>query len=179
MHIKVITSASATREHVQTFFCRDVNSKATAGVRETITKDGQAKQKRYLIKSMYALCTAFTAVNFAMVISVSSFTRLKPFWVKRPKIHERQTCLCKQHENIQYLHSKLKELVQVSSTTFEETVKTVSVVCDVKAKDCMYSECGQCRRRLFHTYLMTTINRWSGGGSKKQLWKRTRIKLCI
>ena len=95
---------------------------------------------------MSELCTAFTAENLAMMISVSSFIRLHETILGEEAQDTRQTCLYKQHEQIQYLHSKLKELVQVSSTTFEETVKTA--VCDVKAKDCVYRECGHCKKKV-------------------------------
>ena len=40
-HIKSITAA--TRQHVQSVFCTHGNSRATAGVRETVTKDGNSR----------------------------------------------------------------------------------------------------------------------------------------
>ena len=142
-HATIITAAS--RECVRSFFCRNDNSKATAGVRETVTRDEKTMQKRYLLKSVSELYKVFAAKNPAKIISASPFTRLKPFWVNRPKIHDRETCLCKQHENIQYKLSKLKDMQQVAGSTFEDTVQTV--VCDKNAKDCMYRECERCKKK--------------------------------
>ena len=43
---------------------------------ETVTKDGETMQKRYLLKSVVA------ADNSATTISASSLTRLKTFWAE-------------------------------------------------------------------------------------------------
>ena len=91
-------NTAATRECVSSFFCRDGNSRATAGGRETVTRDRKAKEKRYLLKTVPYLYKEFAVENPVAMISESSFTRQKPFWVKMPKIHERETCLCKRHE---------------------------------------------------------------------------------
>ena len=70
-HATIITTA--TRTCVVSFFCNDNNSRTTAGVRETVTKDGEMMQKRYLLKFVPDLYKDFAADNFATTISASSF----------------------------------------------------------------------------------------------------------
>ena len=77
------------------FFCNDNNSRTTAGVRETVTKDGEMMQKRYLLKFVPDLYKDFAADNFATTISASSFTRLKPFWVEAQNPREGDVSLQK------------------------------------------------------------------------------------
>ena len=59
-----------------------------------------------------------------------------------PKESDRETCLCKIHENCQFLLSKLKQLKIVESDNHDTVVQ--SVTCD-EYKTCMYGECDSCK----------------------------------
>lgn len=71
-------------------FCRDDVSRATAGKQETKTKHKNKKQKRYLIDSMLKLHMKYKQEGGKL--SYATFTRLKPFYVQRPNVNDRNTC---------------------------------------------------------------------------------------
>jgi len=52
----------------------------------------------------------FCGLHPDMKVSRSMFALLKPFWVLRPRMQDRDTCLCQHHENARLLHEKLKQL---------------------------------------------------------------------
>ena len=80
-------------------------------------------------------------------ISYSLFCRMRPFWVVQPSIADRETCLCKLHENLCFLVEKLHFLRVIGSTDLEEMAE--SICCDSKSKDCMYNACPNCKDREF------------------------------
>ena len=80
-------------------------------------------------------------------ISYSLFCRMRPFWVVQPSIADRETCLCKLHENLGFLVEKLHFLRVIGSTDLEEMAE--SICCDSKSKDCMYNACPNCKDREF------------------------------
>ena len=68
-----------------------------------------------------------------------------PFWVVAPKENDRETCLCKLHENIQLVTNKLKILSLVETNNVDNLLDTT--VCDRMNKACMYGECETCKDR--------------------------------
>jgi len=58
-------------------------------------------------------------------ISYTPFCKLKPFWVVSQKVHEKDTCLCKKHANIQLLMKglfKFKIVETANVTQFAQHV---------------------------------------------------------
>ena len=96
----------------------------------------------------------FIAEYSSSSISYTLFCRLKPFWVVAPKESDRQTCLCKIHENSQLSVSKLKSLGILHSENLDEVAQTMA--CDVNNKRCMYGECSSCKDSIFPRNQMDT-----------------------
>lgn len=104
---------------IRRFLEQDVNSTMTPGKKDTITRGGVKKQKRFLNNTLKNLYNKFLEENPNGFISYCSFCRYKPFWIVEKKISERNTCLCKVHENVKFMINKLHEL------------KTLDKVCDL------------------------------------------------
>jgi hypothetical protein len=85
---------------VEDFLCRDDNSRMSAGKKEARTYRGSRKQVRYLLSTMECLYHKFT-FEFGQLMSRSSFYKLRPFYVLKPKLNDRNQCLCIQCTNLQ------------------------------------------------------------------------------
>lgn len=90
-----------------TFLERDDNSRITAGKKETITKNKKRMQKRILVQSMRTLHQKFRMEHPEVPISYSEFCKKQPFWIVKPTIKDRDTCLCKIHANLQFMEDRL------------------------------------------------------------------------
>ena len=91
---------SNLRKAVVAFYTRDDVSRVVAGKRQTITRNKVKMQKRLLNDNMTVLHKKFleeASENYQ--ISYPAFCRLRPFWVREPTDKDKQTCLCKIHEN--------------------------------------------------------------------------------
>jgi hypothetical protein len=127
---------------VKEFYERDDNSRITTGKKQTITKNKEKKQKRLLLDTMVNLHEKFDAENIESNISYVTFTRLRPFWIRPPTAKDRDTCLCKKHENAQLMADKLYQLKVLKGKHCENLLQ--SVCCDVNEKTCMFRECSTC-----------------------------------
>ena len=78
-------------------------------------------------------------------ISYSLFCKLKSFLVLKQTEKDRQTCLCRIHENCQYKINRLYHEKTISSS--DKELLTKDITCNVKNKSCMYRECSQCKGR--------------------------------
>lgn len=132
---------------VLSFMTRDENSRLTAGKSQKITRGKIKMQKRFLNDTMKNLHRRFLLENPDCKISYSLFCRIRPFWVVQPSIADRESCLCKVHENLGFLVEKLHSLGFIGGTDLEEMAE--SVCCDSNSKDCMYNECPACKDKDF------------------------------
>ncbi|XP_036929141.1 uncharacterized protein LOC119005523 isoform X2 [Acanthopagrus latus] len=132
---------------VLSFLTRDENSCLAAGKSQTITRGKIKKQKRFLNDTMRNLHRRFLLESFDCKISYSLFCRMQPFWAVQPSIADRQTCLCKVHENLCFLVEKLHSLRLIRGTDLEKMAE--SICCDSNSKGCMYNECPDCKDRDF------------------------------
>ena len=92
---------------VLSFFDRDDVSRMAPGKKDTVTRFGDKRQKRLLCDTLKNFYTKFLADHPNLKLSYSSFCRLRPFWVRPPTKKDRQTCQCKQHENLFFLAQSL------------------------------------------------------------------------
>jgi hypothetical protein len=153
---------------VEEFFERDDNSKIKADKQATITRKGMKKQTRLLTDDLKNLHSKY--VSDGNKISYSLFCRLRPFWVLRPTEKDRQTCLCKIHDNL-----RLKLNTAYAADMYEAKDANMlmkRIVCTDNSKECMYKECLECRNKTL------TFN--DGGNEGDQLtwmmWKNRRIE---
>ncbi|MES9882527.1 MAG: hypothetical protein ABW185_16790 [Sedimenticola sp.] len=129
---------------VHDYFERDDNSRVKAGKKSTITRQGEKRQIRLLNDSVKNIHCKFLS-EIRSKISYSLFCKLKPFWVIKPIEKDRETCLCKIHENLQYKVNRLHHEKVINSKDIDTLIKEMT--CDVKSKVCMYRECDRCRGR--------------------------------
>lgn len=61
----------------------------------------------------------------------------------QPTDSDRKTCLCKTHENLQFVAGPLFKCGLLSSQRLEELVD--ASVCNADSKSCAYGECGTCK----------------------------------
>ncbi|XP_070408481.1 uncharacterized protein [Nothobranchius furzeri] len=127
---------------VRAFYTRDDVSRITTGKRQTITWKKTKKQKRFLLDTMKNLHMKFLAEEQSS-ISYSLFCLLRPFWVIHPTLSDRDTCMCKMHENLGFIVQKLHNLKVISTINLEDLVKTIA--CDTENMKCMYGECSECK----------------------------------
>lgn len=99
---------SQRRQELTDFFCRDDNSRLTSGKKETMTREKTKQQKRYLNFSVDFLFEKFKSENPNSSIGRTTFYKGRPFFVVKPKINDREQCLCIQCSNTQviiiYMH---------------------------------------------------------------------------
>lgn len=89
------------------------------------------KRKRYLNDTITNLHKKFCTNHFN--ISFTMFYKLKPFWVVKLKISALETCLCKDHENFDFMFKNC-EVKDVFS--FID-----ALCCHSNKKDCMLRYC--------------------------------------
>ena len=131
---------------VENFYLRDDNSRSTAGVKETKTYHSVKKQKRLLLYTMSRLHEKFQAEFPLAGVSYSLFCKLRPFWVLPPKESDRETCLCKIHENIRFAVTKLHSLKAIDYSDSMDLVKKVT--CSTTSQKCMYGNCSLCKELM-------------------------------
>jgi hypothetical protein len=130
---------------VHDFYNRDDNSRITTGKKQTATKNKQKMQKRLLSDTLINLHEKFCGEHVDNAISYSQFTRLRPFWIISPTSKDRETCLCRKHDNVQLKCDKLHQL-KLLDTKYAESV-IAQVCCNTDNLHCMHRECESCANR--------------------------------
>jgi len=92
-----------------------------------------------LVNTHLKFCGKFPEIT----ISYALFCRLRPFWVVPPIEHDRETCICKVHENPQFTVDKLQSMGILRKVTIETLCS--SIVCSSQEKTCMYGLCQVCK----------------------------------
>lgn len=132
------------------FFMRDDVSRATAGKKETVTRCKNKMQKRLLLDTLTNTHVKFCSEFLEHKISYSLFCRLKPFWVVPPTVSDRETCLCRVHDNLQFMVDKLVDLKLLQRVSIEHLCEAIA--CNPDEKSCMYEMCNQCADRELELY---------------------------
>ncbi len=135
---KYQSTQSKLQKKIEDFFLRDEVSRLTAGKKQTITRRKVKMQKRFLNDTLKNLHRKFLLENPSSHLSYTLFCCMRPFWVVQPSISDRETCLCKVHENLSFLVQKLHTLKLLDTTDLE--VIANSICCDPASKECMYDE---------------------------------------
>ncbi|KAL0821918.1 hypothetical protein ABMA28_005315 [Loxostege sticticalis] len=130
-------------EKIRRFYLRDDVSRASAGKKETKTYKKQKHQKRYLLDTMSDLHKKFKEET-GIKASINTFRRHRPFYVVKPRLSDRETCVCKIHANIEFKFQALQKL-KVLNPGVKLMDMLEEIVCDKKSKECMYSECNICK----------------------------------
>ncbi|KAL4005767.1 hypothetical protein ACER0C_005480 [Sarotherodon galilaeus] len=136
------------KKRIKAFYLRDDVSRMTTGTKQTLTKDKLKMQKRFLMDTIENIHRRFLAENPDQMISYSLFCHLRPFWVVNPTLSERDTCMCKLHENLSFLAVKLRQLKLIETANIEELIE--KVCCNSSSKSCMYGEYVHCKDKTVH-----------------------------
>ncbi|KAG5281642.1 hypothetical protein AALO_G00047130 [Alosa alosa] len=120
------------RSAVRSFFERDDVSRITTGKKQTVTRAKKKMQKRLLEDTMKNLHLKFLADHTQLCLSYSLFCSLRPYWVVRPTLADRETCMCKQHENLGFMAKKLHQLHVIDTSDIESL--TERMACDTTRK---------------------------------------------
>ncbi|KAK0143486.1 hypothetical protein N1851_018398 [Merluccius polli] len=149
---------------------RDDVSRITTGCKQTLTRCKVKKQKRFLMDTMKNIHRKFLSEQMHM-ISYSLFCRLRPFWVVFPSLSDRDTCLCKTHDNLEFVVMKMFHLKLINTTDLEMLTKMIS--CDTNNKICMYDECAECKKQLillpaYDKTKMVSCDQWGIGLKEKK-----------
>ena len=139
-----LSAGSNLRNMVVDFYCRDDVSRMTTGKKQTVTKNKEKQQKRILTDTLDASHKQFNEES-PISISYAAFCRLRPFYVRFPTDSDRETCLCKKHENFRLLATAVFQLGVIKTNDTRKLFE--SVVCNVKNKDCMYKSCPTCKNK--------------------------------
>ncbi|XP_062532769.1 uncharacterized protein LOC134198688 isoform X1 [Bombyx mori] len=138
---------------IHDFFIDDEHSRLTAGKKETITRRKVKKQIRLLndtILNLHKIFNNKTGLN----ISYETFRRHRPFWVIFPKTTSRNTCLCRQHANNDYIASALHQAKIISFSNATDVAR--SLCCDnILRVSCLERTCTLCFEK---TLVYTVIN---------------------
>ncbi|CAK1602488.1 unnamed protein product [Parnassius mnemosyne] len=129
-----------TAKELTKFFERDDISRMTAGKKECVTRQKIKKQKRFLLNTLSNLYKIYRSEGG--ILSFASFKRYRPFYVVSPHVSNRNTCACIKHANLAFKAQTLKKLGLISSADPNDLIS--KIVCDIKSKSCMYSECTVC-----------------------------------
>ena len=140
---KVYSSAGIkVKTSVTDFYTRDDNSYMTPGKKETVTRNKTKMQKRLLLDSMTNLHKNYLRENSGSKMGYTLSCKFSPFWVVKPGLTDRQTCLCKKHANWQFKADRLHQLGVLSEKNIGTLVE--GLACDRQRKRCMYNECPTC-----------------------------------
>jgi len=83
-------------------------------------------------------------------ISYSLFCRLRPFWVVFPTSSDRETCLCKVHDNLQLIVDKVIDLKILQRVSVDRLCEALA--CYSANAECMYGKCSQCAGRKLESF---------------------------
>ncbi|WAR19946.1 hypothetical protein MAR_001784 [Mya arenaria] len=156
---------SRMKTKVKSFLERDDNSRITSDKQATITRNGVKMQKRLLNGDLINLYKKYESEGNK--ISYSMFCKLRPFWIVKPTEKDRDTCLCKLHENLNYkIQTSYKENMVHSK---DANVLINEIVCTQENKECMYRECRQCEDKQL------SCENADGKQVLWNMWKNQRI----
>ncbi|XP_047041242.1 uncharacterized protein LOC124645471 [Helicoverpa zea] len=139
---------SDLKKSIIEFYIRDDVSRATAGKRECKTLKKNREQIRYLNGSLRALHEKYKKEGG--IAAFSTFCRFKPFYILSPSIHNRNTCLCIKHSN---MNLKIEALYRHKIIDFRNLHTLLEkVACNVDKFDCMYGICNICNNNILINY---------------------------
>jgi hypothetical protein len=152
----------------------------TTGLKQTITKQKDKLQKRFMLDILRNLYMKYESENNER-ISFTTFWRLKPFWIKCPTENERETCLCKTCENLSFM-VKVLFRHQVIATP-NTNILVQQVVCSTQRMNCMYGNCGECKEKQIETKpfdqnLPVVYSQWVSEKEKREFQNRNQRSHC-
>ena len=97
---------------------------------------------------MTHLHAKFTNENPTSIVSHSTFCSLRPFWIVQPSARDRETCLCKLHENGNLVISKLCQLQMLPDGCRSVETCVDNAICIQGTRHCYKRNCANCTGNL-------------------------------
>nr|XP_033968207.1 uncharacterized protein LOC117468276 isoform X2 [Pseudochaenichthys georgianus] len=144
---KCVRMEEEYKNKIRAFYTRDDVSRITTGKKQTLTHAKVKMQQRLLMDTLHNLHKKYLAENSRKSVSYSLFCRLRPYWVVHPSLSDRETCLCKLHENLSFVAEKLCSLKLLNTPELETLM--AQICCDKTSKKCMYNDCVDCKEKDF------------------------------
>lgn len=139
------------KKSVILFYLQDENSRLCPGKKDTITRRGIKKQKRYLNNTQKILFDDFKKQHPDFQISYATFCKLRPFWVVQPAMSGRDTCLCILHENVNLLVSSLSRNRLIRERNIDQIVS--KLCCSKQNEKCLGQNCENCKENKMLYYV--------------------------
>jgi hypothetical protein len=173
-----------TIKAITDFYDRDDNSRLTTGRKDTRTKNQIKKQRRILMDSVSNLYEKFLIDYPEQQISYAYFAKCRPFYVLPPQIRDRETCLCKLHDNCQLLCDRLFQLKVIPTKNLEVLMQYL--VCSMQNKKCVWQECMECKNKQLvepdFNNVPITVHQWQtvdSGTGHLQTKKEPTVKSLL
>ena len=131
------------KKAVVQFYLRQDISRIMPGKKDAITYKKERQQKRLLTDTLKNIYAKFLAEYPCNKVSYSLFCTLRPFWIVHPSVRDLETCLCKQHENAQFMAHKFYQMGLLKTDDVEKIVESFS--CKSDSMECMYGNCQKCK----------------------------------
>lgn len=138
-------------QRVREFLEEDINSRMCPGKRD----HSKNVQKRFLLAPLCDLHKKYCE-KFTSKMSLKTFQRLKPSWIVRPKMTDRNTCACVKHENFQFLINALHQNSLIRSNKLSDVCE--DLCCSVENKSCMFRSCLKCNSKKLFTVDDSVLN---------------------
>ena len=90
----------------------------------------------------------YCAKNPLGKMSCSAFCKMKPFWVVPPTKKNRETCLCKLHENTKLVITKLEQLKALVDGCNSVSTCVKRIVCDTPTLASHEGDCVMCVHKV-------------------------------
>lgn len=149
-HTENLKKSELKKELVTLFLEQDRCSRMCPGKKDTKTKNKEKKQKRFLNDTMKNLLTQFKKQHPQYnSMSLSTFCRYRPFWIMATNAANRETCLCKIHENFSFMVKKLKKCNLIEENSTSQIIN--SLCCKEKKDICLERTCNFCLKKNIKT----------------------------
>ena len=135
------TSHRLVSEEIKKFLLE--NTKIDPGKKSWIKVNGEKMQIQYLNASLVDLHKQFCSKH-SFKVSYKTFTRYRPRFCIAPKISERDTCACYQHENFSLLVQSLYANNIIQQNTYSKVISIL--VCDSRSEACFARTCLECQK---------------------------------
>ncbi|XP_052126378.1 uncharacterized protein LOC113202790 [Frankliniella occidentalis] len=145
---KVQTKAKPNAAHrvnqakVHEYWLSDLASTECPGKKQTMTIKKKKHQLRYMNASRKRLFKMFKNNNQDSTVKYGIFCKYKPAWIVRPKVSERDTCLCTSCENIKLKIAALHKHEIINENDADKALD--SICCESGKVECLLRLCSQC-----------------------------------
>ena len=183
---EISKTCNAVQDEIKDFFfCSNEASTECPGRKQGRAYNGEQRQRRCLRDDIKQLHRQFLSKN-SKYVCYRSFCRNKPAWVVKPKLSARDTCLCKECENLKYLFKACKSNDLLNHASCKEFIE--SLCCSPEAStECFLRTCDKCKHKtvkflnqneekpaMYNEWVLASETKYSVKAKKEVTFKITR-----